>query len=209
MTAIAPIPAPEPPLPRVRFDDETGIYRDCTACHGIGLNGHGCYSCLTQRDADFAAFAVANPPVSFRFDQPDEMEELKRIMSHDALVKDGPGLPSTLAALTEYDVLMAEFREFQQGHHYKFLCGIKGSDYTFAEWKSGRMKAAQEAMAKLAAEQGRALRDAGRPRDRYVCQHCGKEHFVTATPLGERVRFPEKCCGKMPKWIEIVAPAEN
>lgn len=153
-----------------RFDEDTGIYRDCTNCHGAGENGSGCPDCLRQRDA---AYAAAFP--------------------------DG-AQPLATATIEDY-------HKFQKTAGYKILCAVKGSDYTFKKWALAEVTRQLKDIVDTERDRLEAARDAAKPRNRHVCQHCGAESFVPRANREERVKFPPKCHGRIPLFIETIAPA--
>ena len=70
---------PGDPSFQVRFDESTGIYRDCSACIGYGefprTDGpKGCPVCKAESDAAFAEFEKGNPPLTFSTDDPAQIE---------------------------------------------------------------------------------------------------------------------------------------
>lgn len=72
---------------QVRYDEKTGVYRDCPACDGYGtFPGEpllkGCPSCEHFCDADFSSLP---PPVTFHADRPDDIESAKKFLSIKAL----------------------------------------------------------------------------------------------------------------------------
>lgn len=152
---------------RPRFDEGTGIYRDCTKCHGAGEHGQGCSECLPQRDA---AYAAAFP--------------------------DGP---QPLASAT-----LEDFEKFKNTAGYKILCAAKGSEYTFKEWASAEVSRQLKDLVNTEKARLEAARIAAKSRNRHVCQHCGQESFVPRANREERIKYPPKCHGKIPLFIETV-----
>jgi hypothetical protein len=53
-----------------------GCYRDCRFC-----GGRGCAACDSEAKKDFKKFADENPPVSFKTDTTDGINEMKRFVA--------------------------------------------------------------------------------------------------------------------------------
>lgn len=78
------------PFFRVRFDEDTGIYRDCPACDGWGEfpgpeGVKGCAYCKMFAESDYDAHCKCNPPVTFRADRPEDIESAKKFLSLETL----------------------------------------------------------------------------------------------------------------------------
>lgn len=184
-------------LPRPRWDDETGIYRDCSQCHGEGADGKGCENCLPQRDGDYERYCEANPPVVFHTGDPAEMAICTQILG---------GLGTRSADATS--MLLKKFAEWREeyesdrvtigGLTIKRLYETQGKD--LRDYLAARAKTWHEAEQKRLADEREAERKAKSPQRVYRCGLCQKESRVAEPEPWERIPFP-KCCGKVMKHV--------
>jgi len=105
-----------------RFNEETGLYRDCPFCNGYGEfpgepGAKGCQYCESARNSDFEDHQRRYPPVSFRTDTDQGLALIKKHLNIE-----------TLAEATSSDEKMeAHYRAMQsaaatQGPHFLFHC---------------------------------------------------------------------------------------
>jgi len=83
----------------MRYDEETGIYRDCRFC-----GGKGCMACPGEADRAYKREYPDGPqPIdTFKLDNPEDMERLRNQFGIEAMEKafgpDGGGLEELLEA---------------------------------------------------------------------------------------------------------------
>lgn len=180
-----------------RWDDETGIYRDCIRCLGKGDCGKGCPNCQTQRDADYERYCEENPPIVFHTGDPAEMAVCTQILG---------GIGKRSAEAT--GMLLKKFAEWRAeyesdrvtigGLTIKGLYESQGKD--LRDYLATRAKTWHEAEQKRLEDEREAERKSKRPQRVYRCALCQKETRVAEPEPWERIPFP-KCCEKNMRHI--------
>lgn len=182
-------------LSKPRFDDDTGIYRDCPQCHGRGIDGKGCPQCEPSNKADFEKHCAENPPITFHQDAEDEMAIACAIFSG---MTERP-IEDTGWLLEAYRRHKKSWEEPALGTlSYKALYEHMGKG--FREYFATQIRAELEAMQEKAEEEKHAAELAKRPQRTYQCSLCQKTQQVAEPEPWERIPFP-KCCGKVMKHI--------